>query len=251
MKSRDDEGSVGTRKAPRETQELVRGLRDFTGQALSGFMSDAPRDARGRSISVGAVQWGVYAFLDYDGEPIYVGQTRESLGQRISRHLTNQRTDAVAMSVLDPFEVRFVHLYPLPQYQNVDPASKSAAAAHLNALERSVFLKLVAESKFKKILNEKDPLEVALCEVPPPIVGDIVSEDVRIVRQHPDTRIARRALTLARLAQIVAGRDVRVGLRRTLLTQAERLAWLAAERFKALGGEQAVETRDENEAQDE
>jgi hypothetical protein len=54
---------------------------------------------------IGNAKWGVYAFYDYDGEPIYVGQTNEMLRSRISRHLTNQRTDAVAMNVLDPFEV--------------------------------------------------------------------------------------------------------------------------------------------------
>ena len=52
---------------------------------------------------IGNSKFGVYAFYDYDEEPIYVGQTRESLRQRIGRHLTNQRTDAVAMNVLDPF----------------------------------------------------------------------------------------------------------------------------------------------------
>lgn len=240
---------VGTKEPPSETLALVKGLRDFTAQPLVNFYPEAPLDKKRQSITVGAVKWGVYAFLDYDGEPIYVGQTRESLGQRISRHLTNQRTDAVAMAVLDPFEVRFVHLWPLPEYQDVggdpkrNPAAK-AAADHLNALERAVFVKLIAESRFGKVLNEKDPPEARDCDAGEPIVGEIVSEDVRAVRQHPDTRIARRAMTLARLSQIIAGRNVQVGLRRALVTQADRLAWLANARFAALGGEEAVESRE-------
>lgn len=108
----------------------------------------------------------------------------------------------------------------------------------------------MAASKFRKILNEKDPPEAPPCEVPQSIGGDIVSVEVKKVRQHPDTRIARRALTLARLAQIVAGRDVKVGLRRTLVTQADRLAWLANARFAALGGEAAVETQSKSENED-
>lgn len=64
--------------------------------------------ANGRKI--GDCRWGIYLFYDYDGEPIYVGQTRESLRVRVRRHLTNQRTDAVAMSVLDPFEVAEVEM---------------------------------------------------------------------------------------------------------------------------------------------
>lgn len=191
----------------------------------------------------------MYAFIDYDGEPIYVGQTRESLGGRISRHLTNQRTDAVAMSVLDPFEVRTVRVWPLPQYQGVGGDPKRAdeprrAVEHLNAVERTVFMELVRESRFGRILNEKDPPAGEPCALPPMIEGAIVPDDVVTLRQHPDTRIARRAQTLARLSSIIAGRDVAGGLRRSLLTQADRLAWLASERFRALGGERIVERRD-------
>lgn len=67
---------------------------------------------------IGNAKLGVYAFYDYDGEPIYVGQTNEMLRSRISRHLTNQRTDAVAMNVLDPFEVADIEVWPLWALQN-------------------------------------------------------------------------------------------------------------------------------------
>src|SRR5580693_10198946 len=67
-------------------------------------------DDNGRPV--GSHKWGVYAFYDYDGEPIYVGQTFEGLSSRIGRHLTNQRTDAVAMNVLDPFEVADIRVWP-------------------------------------------------------------------------------------------------------------------------------------------
>lgn len=214
-------------------------------------MINPPLTKKGRSITVGAVKWGVYAFFDYDGEPIYVGQTRESLGQRISRHLTNQRTDAVAMAVLDPFEVLSIQVWPLPQYQSVEKDDRPRAVAHLNALERAVFESLVGASAFGKILNEKDPPPAQPCDVPEKIGGQIVSEEVRKVREHPDTRLARRAQTIARLAQIVAARDIGVGLRRTLVTQADRLAWLANARFTALGGEAAVEVETEADRENE
>lgn len=66
------------------------------------------RDSTGRRV--GDCKHGVYLFTDYDDEPIYVGQTRERLRVRIRRHLTNQRTDAVAMRVLDPFEVAEIEM---------------------------------------------------------------------------------------------------------------------------------------------
>jgi hypothetical protein len=246
---------IDTRSPPHETVELRRELARFLAQPLSQFRNDTPTTSTGRSITVGAVKWGVYAFFDYDGEPIYVGQTRESLGSRIGRHLTNQRTDAVAMSVLDPFEVRTVKLWPLHQFQNVrgDPKKTPAAreaADHLNALERTVFLQLIEQSDFGAILNEKDPPESIPIEAPRPIEGEIVAAQVRETRQHPDVRIARRAQTIARLAQIIAGRDVQVGLRRALATQADRLAWIANQRFLALGGEAAVDTRAADEPTD-
>lgn len=237
-----------TRKPPPETVELRRGLRSFLDRPLGDYLEEPPLDKRGKSITVGAVKWGVYAFFDYDDEPIYVGQTRESLGSRIGRHLTNQRTDAVAMSVLDPFEVRSIRVWPLPQYQTLKgaPGRNSevrAAADRLNAVERTVFVELVERSRFKLILNEKDPPLVNLCELPPAIGGDIVPGDIIAIRQHPDTRIARRAQTIARLAAIIASRDVKGGLRRALATQADRLALLARSRFDALGGAELVETR--------
>lgn len=191
-------------------------------------------------IPVGNFRWGVYAFFDYDGEPIYVGQTNERLRSRIRRHLTNQRTDAVAMSVLDPFEVFEVELWPLPDLQDA-PRSDIEARQHLDALERLITEQAVEASEFKAILNEKDPPPGRLAVAPPASVrGRIVSNRVFELRSHPDFRLARRALILARLAQVISERKVQGGLRRVLLTQAKRLQWLAARRYQALGGAASV-----------
>lgn len=218
---------------PFETEELRKNLVRFL---------DAPfDDPSGRSIKVGDYQWGVYAFFDYDLEPIYVGQTNEKLRTRIRRHLTNQRTDAVAMSVLDPFEVFEVEVWPLPDLQGIDGRNMDARL-QLNALERVITAKAVAESRFKAILNEKDPPPGAtVVPVPPSFRGRVVSDAVHALRSHPDFRIARRALIISRLAQVIAERKVQGGLRRVLLTQAKRLQWLSERRFQALGGAQTVE----------
>ena len=47
------------------------------------------KDAQGRVV--GDAKYGVYAFYDYDGEPIYVGQTTERLRTRIRRHRMRAR----------------------------------------------------------------------------------------------------------------------------------------------------------------
>ena len=119
----------------------------------------------------------------------------------------------------------------------------SAARQHLDALERMITQNAVEQSQFKAILNEKDPPPGALAvEAPPSFRDSIVSDRVRQLRSHPDFRIARRALIISRLAQVISERKVQGGLRRVMLTQAKRLSWLAQRRYEALGGPASVET---------
>jgi hypothetical protein len=236
------------KQPPFETSELRQKIGDF-------FKESYDDPITGKPHSVGSYIWGVYAFYDYDAEPIYVGQTNEQVSGRVGRHLTNQRTDAVAMSVLDPFEVAEIEIWPLPQFNHIDKEYRKshkdefkAALAHLNALEHHVFSRLKSESQFKAILNEKDPpAPTVKIEIPKSKRGRIISDRVLEIRQHPDVRIARRALVVSRLAQVISERSVKFGLRRVLFAQAKRLEWLAKRRFEALGGEKEVEVGPENE----
>ena len=189
------------------------------------------KDGNGKSI--GSYKRGVYAFYDYDGEPIYVGQTEEKLSGRVSRHLTNQRTDAVAMNVLDTFEVAYIEIWPLD-----DPASglpKKAKQAILDRTEYTVFQKVLRESALGAVLNEKEMLPCSEIKLPQSYKQRIIPETIYKQRKHPDVRIARRATTIANLARVISERDVSDGLRRTLLTQARRLERLAAQRAQELG----------------
>jgi len=220
---------------PFETEDLRANLVKF----LDSTFNDA---IAGIQRPVGNFRWGVYIFYDYDGEPIYVGQTNERLRTRIRRHLTNQRTDAVAMSVLDPFEVFEIEVYPLPQFESLQAGQRDYARAYLNALEYTVYQKAINDSQFKAILNEKDPPPPTVdIEVPQSFRMRVVSDDVAKIRSHPDFRIARRSLIISRLAQVISERKVQGGLRRVLLIQAKRLQWLADRRYQALGGAASVE----------
>jgi GIY-YIG catalytic domain len=217
--------NVRTQAPPSETASLRKEIKALLDIPLSGG-----------GLKLGQVNCGVYAFFDYDDEPIYVGQTSEVIGTRIRRHLTNQRTDAVAMGVLDPFEVYKIRVWPLPQFQrgikNLDP---NAWRHHLNRLEASIYHELLKGSQFGAVLNEKTPIGQDLISPKNfPFHYDrvIVSSLIKEIRGHPDIRLARRAQTIARLAQIISERDPSPGLRRTLLIQAKRLEWLANERFK-------------------
>jgi GIY-YIG catalytic domain len=187
-------------------------------------------DAGGKPV--GGAQWGVYAFYDYDGEPIYIGQTYEGLRARISRHLTNRRTDAVAMNVLDPFEVADIAVWPM----DLKHLSKEEAKRHLDQAEYTLYVKVIEESSFKAVLNEKPPQQMMAIELPQCYRGRIIPDNIYPLRKHPDVRIARRASTIAALARIISERKVTKYLRTTLLTQAKRLERLAAERLAELAG---------------
>lgn len=235
------------RTPPFETAELRKSLKQFLELLYTDPLS-------GQTKKIGSFKWGVYIFYDYDGEPIYVGQTKERVSSRIRRHLTNQRTDAVAMSVLDPFEVCEIEVYPLLELEHVNSkhADYGKACAHLNALEHRIHQKAIEASRFKVILNEKDPPEPTVeVNIPIALRGGIVSEKVRELRQHPDVRIARRSQVISRLAQTISEREVKIGLRRALVTQASRIRHLAEERFIALGGEAAVPKGPEDEEEED
>lgn len=198
------------------------------------------RDDQGRKWA--DARWGCYAFYDYDGEPIYVGQTNEKLRVRVQRHLTNQRTDAVAMRILDIFEVAEMELWPMWDFQDVikkevPKAVWAEALAALNSVEYTAYLKAIEESRFKAILNEKIPPVSPTADLPPSRRYPLITPGTRAERGHPDVRIARRAETIARLAAVAHERgEVSEGLRRVLVIQAVRLAYVAAVRLAYVEG---------------
>mgnify|MGYP000327050965 CR=1 FL=1 len=235
---------VWNASSPFETEDLRANLSEFLNTLV-------PDPVTGDMRKVGNFKWGVYAFFDYDGEPIYVGQTNEMLRTRIRRHLTNQRTDAVAMSVLDPFEVYTIVVWPLPQLQDT-PGKDKYAKACLDALESRIYQQAIEKSRFRAVLNEKDPPAATVpIEVPLSYARCIVSPRVYAIRAHPDFRIARRALIISRLAQVISERKVQGGLRRVLLVQAQRLQWLADWRYQRLGGAATVDVETDGENGDD
>lgn len=203
-----------------EPPEEVVAIRQELDRVLNSY------DDSGRRI--GDAKAGVYAFYDYDGEPIYVGQTAERLRVRIRRHLTNQRTDAVAMSVLDPFEVAEVEMWPFWDLET-NPSKDTLTSA-----EYTVYLMVLENSTFGAVLNEVPILPVPVITLPSSVRKRIVPSPIFERRKHPDVRVARRATTIAKLAQVISERQVRAGLRTTLLTQSKRLEHLAARRLEEL-----------------
>ncbi len=234
--SRQPPGRRRVRGLPRDVRlthdirAIVRALKEFLGT----------QDNQGRVVC--SAKCGIYAFYDYDGEPIYVGRTYERLSSRIGRHLTNQRTDAVAMHVLDPLEVARVEVWP---FWELEGASVAEKRVHLEKAEYTVYRALTQRAEVSELLNEVVPTPTQLIDLPPSYAGDIVSGDVRRRLGHSDERIARRAATIANLAQVIRERDASPGLRHTLHTQARRLELLARRRLAEVTGEPGSEGAEE------
>ena len=216
--------SAGRLDTPPDVSALYEGLAD----AMNVFADNGKK--------VGDCKWGIYLFFDYDGEPIYTGQTYERLRRRIGRHLTNQRTDAVAMNVLDPFEVAEVEVWPFWEWETVAQGHPDFTKAKetLNQAEYTVYCQALSQSEFNVILNEKPPIETSMTVLPKSYRKSILTQAVRETREHPDVRLARRARTIANLARVISERRVEPGIRRTLWAQARRLESLAERRLEAL-----------------
>lgn len=208
---------------------FVQGFRECLTAALA--TTDA---ASGKKLGLCT---GVYAFFDYDGEPIYVGQTTENFGTRVGRHLRGQRSDTLAYRILDPFEVAEMELWPLEEARSHPKVERRRV---MDALEYTVYVLAVRKSKYRAILNEKIPPISQEAELPESHRFDLVPEGLREDREHPDVRIARRAETLSRVAAVAHERgEVSPGLRRVIVIQAIRLADLAATRLSYAEGRPA------------
>ncbi|MDD1478506.1 GIY-YIG nuclease family protein [Arthrobacter sp. H16F315] len=237
MSSKSTASPVRKPKKPAKVSLPATDVQQFR-LLLKQFLNET--DEQGRKWS--DAKWGVYAFYDYDGEPIYVGQTNEQLRVRLGRHLTNQRTDAVAMRILDLFEVAEVQIWPAWQYESVNLKEKKAQAyidakRHLDALEYTAYLDAINNSRFKAILNEKIPPISERVAMPPSLRRPLITDEIREDRSHPDIRIARRAETISRLAAVARERgEVSEGLRRVLVIQAVRLAYISAVRLAHVEG---------------
>lgn len=200
---------------------FVQGFRELLSRALDS-VDPASGVKLGKCI-------GAYAFYDYDGEPIYVGQTTEDFATRIGRHLRGQRSDTLAYRILDPFEVAEMELYPVEHLRNEPTKAKRS---QVDAIEYSAYVQAIKASKYKAILNEKIPPVSPLVELPKSYRFALVPDDMREDREHPDVRLARRAETLSRVAAVAHERgEVSAGLRRVIVIQAVRLADLAAARL--------------------
>ena len=108
------------------------------------------QDYRDRALRGLTNETGVYALVDLDAVPIYIGQSIDGIRSRVRRHLTSARSDIIANRQIDVWEVAEVWAWP---------AQGSEA---INALEAALFAKFDGQSP---LMNGSIP--VSTVEVQP------------------------------------------------------------------------------------
>ncbi|MBF6066274.1 GIY-YIG nuclease family protein [Nocardia terpenica] len=215
--------------------ELMTPRRKESRNLLDDALTD--QDAQGRIWA--QARFGCYAFYDFDGEPIYVAGTNMQLRTRVRRHLTAQRTDAVAMNILDPQEVAELELWPLWVLEGTSIHDPEARAL-LAATEYTVYRNAVAQSALGALLNEHIPPPASEVELPPSRRFQLVDDQVRAEAGNLDVRISRNAEMLRRLSTTILERgQLSDGARRSLLIRSARLTQLTASQMSFVSGKPA------------
>lgn len=123
---------------------------------------------------------GVYILADLDNVPLYVGQSRDGIRQRVQRHLTSARSDIIANRQIDVWEVAYVWAYPCSQKAELDP------------LEATLFHEFDPKSQ---LVNGKiPPFSQEVTQLPEPAQQvAVMSESERLDKLSPEQRLPRQA----------------------------------------------------------
>jgi hypothetical protein len=123
---------------------------------------------------------GVYILCDLDGEPIYVGQSKDGIRSRVARHLTSARSDIIANRQLDVWEVAYVWTYPVRDKAEIGP------------LEAALYHHFNPQSQL--INGTVPPKPVSRKPIPQPHQKIQVMSDIELAsRRDPVQRLPRQA----------------------------------------------------------
>jgi hypothetical protein len=130
---------------------------------------------------------GVYVLCDLDQIPVYVGQSRDGIRKRVSRHLTSARSDIIANRQIDVWEIAWVWAYPVNSREQISP------------IEAVLYHHYDPQSQ---LMNGTVPARpAATIEIPEPAQRIQVMSDSEIAeKRDPTQRLPRQA---AHYAQIV------------------------------------------------
>jgi hypothetical protein len=124
---------------------------------------------RRRAVGTLTPKIGVYVLCDLDNIPVYVGQSRDGIKQRVQRHLTSARSDIIANRQIDIWEIAFVWQYPVSDQ------------AEMGLLEAVLFHHFNPRSR---LMNGKIPAA--------PAAGAAVPKPANVVQVMSDAEIAEK-----------------------------------------------------------
>jgi len=111
---------------------------------------------------------GVYALCDLDNVPIYVGQSKDGIRNRVRRHLTSARSDVIANRLIDVWEVAYVWAFPAPK-ESVD------------LLEASLYHHFNDDSSLMNGMAPRRPsIQMGQCPEPTQIVQVMASRELEV-----------------------------------------------------------------------
>jgi GIY-YIG catalytic domain len=76
---------------------------------------------RRKAVSALINDVGVYILCDLDDVPIYVGQSKDGIRNRVRRHLTSARSDIISNRQIDVWEIAWVRAFSVSRKEDIDP----------------------------------------------------------------------------------------------------------------------------------
>ena len=168
-----------------------------------------PIKYRSDQVKLVPSQIGVYSLCDLDEIPIYVGQSKDGIRQRVRRHLTSARSDVIANRQLDVWEVAFVWSWPVENVSMLDP------------LESHLF-HLFNDSQTLMNGSIPDPVQLTF-PVPHQVRVQLMTETEIITRQAPERRLPRQAAQFGQLLDHILNIKDSSELHRSLTAHYQRL----------------------------
>lgn len=76
---------------------------------------------RHEAVKILTNEIGCYVLCDLDHVPIYVGQSKDGIRNRVLRHITSARSDIIANRQIDVWEIAWVWAYPETDKARIGP----------------------------------------------------------------------------------------------------------------------------------
>jgi hypothetical protein len=166
---------------------------------------------RRKAVQTLTTNVGVYILADLENIPIYVGQSKDGIRQRVQRHLTSARSDIIANRQIDIWEIAFVW-----EYRISSPIS-------MNTLEAALFHHF---NKLSTLMNGKIPTKPRTkIKLPKPSqIVQVMTDKEISERKDPEQRLSRQAAHYAQMVTHFLAVKNSKEIARAMAAHFERLA---------------------------